>query len=139
MPKNSGSNLSRRTMVPALAGVLLTLIIVGGFLAVDRTVLHWYSGGGESNGSTPQATATPVYSSRDVLALALTQFSHTPVPQGVHSIHCYDAHYVSENQTWVVRCGYWATKPTFPTPGIPDHPPDYPQTFSFDDKTGELK
>ncbi len=34
----------RRTLVAALAGALVALVIVGGFMALDRTVLHWYAG-----------------------------------------------------------------------------------------------
>ena len=136
MPKNDGNNM-KRSVSPTIAGAVLALSILGVFLALDRTVLHWYTPGGENAGST--TSATPIYSTHDVLSLTLTQFSRSPVPQGIHSIHCYETHYLSPNHTWVVRCGYWATKPAFPTPGVPDHPPDYPQTFSFDDTTGAIK
>jgi hypothetical protein len=37
--------MNARTMVTALAGALLALAIVGGFMALDRTVLHWYAQG----------------------------------------------------------------------------------------------
>jgi hypothetical protein len=131
--------LTRRTITPTLLGAFLALSIIGGFLALDRTALHWYASEDEHTVLATLATPQPVYSTRDVLALTLTQFSHSPVPSSMHSLHCYDAHFVSQNQTWVVRCGYWVTKPAFPTPGVPDHAPDFPQTFSFDDQTGAVK
>ena len=34
--------MTRATAMTALAGVLITLAVVGGFLALDRTVLHLY-------------------------------------------------------------------------------------------------
>ena len=34
--------LTRSTVVAALAGALVALVAVGGFLALDRTTLHWY-------------------------------------------------------------------------------------------------
>ena len=34
--------MTRATVVTALAGALVALAVVGGFLALDRTVLHWY-------------------------------------------------------------------------------------------------
>lgn len=43
-------------MTTAAAGALLALFIVGGFLALDRTVLHIYS---PESASTVRATATP--------------------------------------------------------------------------------
>ncbi len=34
--------MSRATAMTALAGALISLAVVSGFLAIDRTVLHWY-------------------------------------------------------------------------------------------------
>ena len=39
--------MDRRTVATALAGALLALVVVGSFLALDRTVLHWYASEGE--------------------------------------------------------------------------------------------
>ncbi len=33
--------MTRATVVAALAGALIALVVAGGFLALDRTVLHW--------------------------------------------------------------------------------------------------
>jgi hypothetical protein len=54
------------------------------------------------------------------------------------SLRCYETNYVIQDHLWVVRCGYWIAKPTFATPGVPDHPPDYPETLTFDDRTGQV-
>ena len=35
--------LTRSTVVAALAGVFVALLIVSSFLALDRTTLHWYA------------------------------------------------------------------------------------------------
>ena len=35
--------LTRSTVVAALAGARVALVAVGGFLALDRTTLHWYA------------------------------------------------------------------------------------------------
>ena len=49
-----GSNI-----VAALAGAFVALLIVGGFLALDRTTLHWYAEEGAATGLT--ATAAEAY------------------------------------------------------------------------------
>jgi len=51
--------MNRTTLVAALAAILVTLAVVGGFLALDRTVLHYYTESGVP-AHTPRPTATQV-------------------------------------------------------------------------------
>lgn len=43
---------TRSTVVAALAGLFVSLLIMGSFLALDRTTLHWYVAGAEDGGLT---------------------------------------------------------------------------------------
>lgn len=69
--------MRRTTVMATLVGALLALAIVGGFMALDRTVLHWYvetehdaaaSGGTPSNGIT--ATEAEAYAVDEISRFA---------------------------------------------------------------------
>ena len=78
--------MTRATAMTALAGVLITLAVVGGFLALDRTVLHLYynddaaapSGDVAENVATPMETQPPAPTETGVPAPATATVVPSP-------------------------------------------------------------
>ena len=106
-----------------LAGTFLTLAVVGGFVALERTVLHWYAESDE-----------PAFTEADVLGLATSQVvARGDFPPGVGIVRCVSANYRSVNRVWVVTC----------ESRVPLNEPFGNRLIqrtihSFDDRTGKL-
>ena len=140
------------TVVTALAGALVALAVVGGFMALDRTVLHWYAAASEEVRPTPTPTATgtptpaptptPVhanFSEFDVLELVQSDLAGRPFPGETRFVICLTANYRSGNKTWIVRCGYYTSLSDFVGPNLqPDRLADHFISLIFNDDTGRV-
>lgn len=78
-------NLS--TVMTALAGAFAALVIVGVFVALDQTTLHWYATTSPGKVPTPVRTPAPTqepepaFSESEVLSLTRTQIEgRAPIP-----------------------------------------------------------
>ena len=88
--------MTRASVMTALAGVLITLAVVGGFLALDRTVLHLYYNDDAAKpasdvakiAATPTETQPPAPTETEVPA------PMTPSPRAMRSWW----------QRWIGRC-----------------------------------
>ncbi len=117
-------------MKPALVVALVVLVLVGGFMALDRTVLHWYSPEGPNVAETQNATEeAPAFTADDVLGVALPQVAQLGnFPQGFEdSVSCHSAS-LRANGLWIVTCEY----------GHAGSQEKYPRTFIWDSKTGRI-
>ena len=156
--------MKRATVVTALAGALLALAIVGGFMALDRTVLHWYAAASQELPPTPTPTATgtptpaptptatgtptptptptpvhPNFSEFDVLQLVQSDLAGRPFPGETRFVICLTANYRSGNKTWIVRCGFYTSLSDFVGPNIqPDRLADHFISLIFNDETGRV-
>ena len=144
--------MSKATAMTALAGALIALVVVGGFLALDRTVLHFYTSSDDAP-PTPPPTQTkskpivspteeagPAFSVRDVLALAQSDLAERPFPGGTRFVLCLDAEYRSGNHLWIVGCGYYVEDVTFVGPSLAsDRLADVHITLILDDRTGRVQ
>jgi hypothetical protein len=72
-----------KTFIAGLAGALAVLVVVGAFLALDRTTLHWYAG---DDASEPAVSASRLDASpRPTVAIrsSATRPLGTPSPRAV--------------------------------------------------------
>jgi hypothetical protein len=71
-----------KTFIAGLAGALAVLVVVGAFLVLDRTTLHWYSGEAASSPtSTSTPTATPSPSATPTMTGTVPPTAVPPVDQ----------------------------------------------------------
>ncbi len=95
----------RRTLTTALAGALVALVIVGGFVALDRTTLHFYTDSTDSADSTeiegPEPTMAPKFTESQAIAAVKGQLPY-PLIARMEDAHC-NGEYVG-NATWSVVC-----------------------------------
>lgn len=123
--------IKRATAVTALAGALIALVIVGGFLALDGTVLHWYVESDEPIPTpVPTRLAGPVFLASDVLNLTRAQVEEADVfPSDTRWVSCVRATYWSGNGVWVVECEFRVNR---------TDDPEVTRSYTFDDRTGNL-
>ena len=121
-----------RTVGLMLAGVFLTLAIVGGFLALDRTALHWYAESDETAPTpVPTRLAGPAFRASDVLNLTTSQVAEAGnFPSGTSWVRCVGADFRQGNRFWVVACEFRVNRD--------DANPEATKSFSFDDRTGKI-
>ena len=87
--------LTRSTVVAGLVGVLVALLITGGFLALDRTALHWYA-----DGDAAGLTAT------EAEAYAATHILNVGLPNRIEDGWLPTCEARDRSQAgWLVRCG----------------------------------
>ena len=119
--------MKRAPVLAAVAGVLVALAIVGGFMAIDRTVVHWYMESGQT-APTPGPTrlAGPAFTQRDVVRLVQQYVARVYYE---HSPRC-EADFRRGNRMWVVTC-YLYVAPI-------DRTAEFAITYLFDDRTGQI-
>lgn len=121
----------KRTVLAAIAGGVVVLAIVGGFMALDRTVLHVYTSSDNAPPTPrPSPEADAAFNSLDVLRLALPQVTGLFFPEETEWVNCVTASYRSGNRKWVVTCEYRVNR-NQPSPTTT-------RTYLFDDRTGQL-
>lgn len=130
-----------------LAGVLITLAVVGGFLALDRSVLHWYVETVPTPVPPPTLAPTlaptrvptpvptlvpePAYTLFDVIDLTQSQVSDAGnFPAGTNWVRCLSATYRSGNRMWVVGCEFLVNRDDTNQAAF--------KLYSFDDRTGRI-
>jgi hypothetical protein len=113
--------MSRTAIVAVIAGVLVVLVVVGGFMALDRTTLHWYAGGDAAS-----------YTKLEVENLAESALARQPFPAGLDAVACPKASYHGGNRTWVVSCGYAISR------SVPVGEIDVSRVVIVDDRTGKV-
>lgn len=111
--------MNRWTVITALAGAFAALVIVGVFMALDQTTLHWYATTSQATVPTPVPTpaptqeSEPAFSESEVLSLTRTQIEgRDPLPSAPPHywvpVHCTEARYESRRGLWLVTCEYTA-------------------------------
>ena len=139
--------MSRASILTALAGALIAVVAIGGFLALDSMVLHIYSEGPEDPTPTPRPTREPSanFTESDVIRLTQQAVSQSTFPTGTNSLGCVSASFRSGNKMWVVTCEF-TLNPDFPPPrcttafgqACPSNP-EFRNSYLFDDTTGEVE
>ncbi len=128
--------MNRTVVLAALTGALLVAVLIGGFIALDKTTLHWYA---ESAKAAPTATPVPVappvtagFTSADAIRLTQNAVSSRSLafPQGTNWMRCLTAEFRSANRKWVVTCGFYANKDDATAAVV--------KTYLFDDQSGQV-
>ena len=95
-------------MKPALVVALVLLLVVGGFMALDRTVLHWYSeeSSKEAMVTEPSFLAGEV---KDIVRDHIRRSDYNPYSPAHRNrtIACVRAE-IRPNRVWVVTCEFRA-------------------------------
>lgn len=118
-------------MRASVAGAFVALAIVGGFLALDKTTVHWYAESNEEEASAGLPT-TASFTAAQVEALTENAIADGSfkVPQTTRFAKCVQAEYLSGNDKWIVACEFRAN---------PGDAPLETRDFVFDDAAGQVK
>jgi len=113
-----------------IAGALVALVIVGAFVALDKSTLHWYADSGDDDNAPSVATA--VFTDKEVEAL--TEFAIEDggfqLPQNTHFAKCVNAEFRPGNDKWLVTCEFRTN--------TSDAQPLQTRLFIFDDAAGRV-
>ena len=115
----------KSTLLAGLVGGLIVAVLVGGFLALDKSTLHWYEGSGTAHASTPSFTATDA----DNLTENAIASGSLPIPSKTHFAKCVKASYRDGNRKWIVTCELREVSGATPIAV---------REFVFDDQTGQV-
>lgn len=124
--------MNRGTILAAGISALLVLGVIGGFLALDKTTLHWYS----NSEDRPTATAIPPrlqpsFFESDVTRLAQVQVANQgQFPGDTRWVRCTNASFRRGNQLWIVTCEFRLERD--------DTLPTATRTYTFNDRTGQV-
>jgi hypothetical protein len=111
-------------LLGGLAGALIVGVLVAGFLALDKTTLHWYA---DSNGH-----ASASFSALDVQHLTESAIADGgfSVPSNTHFAKCPTAVFFKTNRKWLVTCEFRETSGAAPIAT---------REFVFDDRAGQVQ
>lgn len=90
--------LTRNTVVAALAGLFVSLLILGSFLALDRTTLHWYA----EEGASASLTAA------EAEAFVISHIIHADEDASLYTVDNWFPDCAAQGHSqdgWLVRCG----------------------------------
>lgn len=95
-------------LIPILVTSLATLSVVGGFMALDRTFLHWYAADeAKIQTASPSAEMTPTLTEDQASRLAQQHASSLRFPENARYVRCMEATYRDASGTWLVTCEYY--------------------------------
>lgn len=115
-----------------IAGALVTLVLIAGFIALDKGALHWYADSGDDDNPSP-SVATAVFTDKEVESL--TEFAIEDgafkLPQGTQFANCVSAEFRPANDRWIVTCEFRANRS--------DAQPLQTRIFVFNDGEGRVE
>jgi hypothetical protein len=113
-----------------ILGAMLALAVGAGFVALDKTTLHWYaesSDGGTSHSKTATFTAKEV---QQLTEYAIADGGPIKVPATTRFAKCVKADYRKGNGKWIVTCEFRANSGDAPLET---------RVFVFDDAAGQVE
>ena len=129
----------RVTVLAALIGALFAAVVMGGLLAVDRTVLHVYT----EDDVAP--TPGPDFTENDAVHLTQEALTRRPFPSGTNAVRCTSATFRPGNRMWIVTCEFSVDRDFAPPSCETRIPRNCPadrvseRIYVFNDTTGETE